>query len=169
MCISPSGLRKQQPGICAHGSPPSCATVWSGSPRSTTSQPVLRRVAPRSGRSVRTNCNPRSPFTQSRKPLDRNTQLRLRAAPEQIRRRCRNDEEVRGKLVHVRAYCREVEPVGQRIDDQRFMTGGADLVVREQQFQRVMSFATSKRVGRTFERPRRIYQSKLHSLDCLTS
>ena len=114
------------------------------------------------GRAMRPDSDFGCALAESGEPLHRHSQLRRRAAPEQVRRRGRDHQEIRSEAVQDAADLVEAEAVSLGIDEQSSVAGSDKLVVSEQQFERVVRLATAK-VGRTCKRPRRIYKYELHS------
>src|SRR5581483_177965 len=94
-------------------------------------------------------------------PLLRDAQLRRRATPEEIGGGGWNDQEVRTKGVELRFDLRDRQLVQMRVHQQGFVPGRGDLVRSEKKFQRIVRILATE-IGRAFEGPRRIDQSKFH-------
>src|SRR3954453_5457348 len=97
-----------------------------------------------------------------RKPLLRNSHLRRRTPPEQVRWRGRNDQEVRRKRIQssLRLFRRDV--IVLRIDQQWFVSCFTNFVVSEQQLERIVRIMAPE-IGRALEIPVRIDERKLHA------
>src|SRR4051812_22588295 len=94
-------------------------------------------------------------------PLGRDPQLRLRTAPEQIRRRGRDHEEVGGKRLDLLLHLFHGELVGLRVHQQRLMSSGFDLVKCKQQLQGIVGFLAAE-VSRAVKSPGWIDEREPH-------
>src|SRR3954468_14313093 len=116
---------------------------------------------------MRPNCHFHRATVQFAEPLLRNSQLRRRAAPEQITRSRRNNQEVRSELRDTVLHSREIQPVRLRINQERFVPRRLDLVKREQQLQWIVRLLASEVDGST-KVPCGINQREFHDAISLT-
>src|SRR6185437_4948215 len=98
---------------------------------------------------------------QFRKPFLWNPQFGRRTTPEQIRGRRRDDQKIRMKIIQHYPNLISAQLFELRIDQQRLVSRGFDLIKRKQQFERVMRVLAPK-IGGPLEGPSRIHKRKLH-------
>src|SRR5262249_51661421 len=115
----------------------------------------------RRGRRMRSAGYCYGPRTQSLNPLHGYAKLGRRTTPKKIRRRRRNNQEMRLKSPKATAGFFHCEIVSLSIDEPRLASRSGDLVISKQQLQGNMRLLAAK-VCRPFEVPVRIDQSKLH-------
>src|SRR5215471_6701172 len=110
---------------------------------------------------MRTDRYFQSAVTELRKPLLRDAQFRLRAAPEQVSGCGRHHQNVRLEYIDAASGFMQREPFNVRIQQERLVTRRLQMVECEKQLQRIVGLVTAE-VGGTGEIPARIYQGKFH-------